>query len=406
MPLPTGLSHVVATISPPLGDRVNTPVEVTNLKALGSYNWIDYSIPTIAVPGIPPTWKDQPIPIHLSKDLGAPFFDEGIARKCGYTLESLLLAIEVSQAADPDFDLSKEGIDIVTNRKILRKLMRFSDSRIETKGKYNLSGFRIDAQLALNGRTMILTGYDKDVYGLDSITPDHICERMCTEELPTIHATDSSGDEINLRPVGYYRIVRYDLLGLRFLVRSRVDGKLGSSPHPKLEVSSEPEIEDLSIALGKTTLEMKPVDDSIPIHHNEGSGIRHVKFGEYVPQDLLMDIKLAHKGKVYWSNVYPQCLLSQTPNLKVAARTTTPRGENFVTQIQTYDQHSLKTEHQRQSSQFRRLVSVIKQMRQIIQAFGNSSQPLAFVWSRKGDMRVHKIHEKGKYLSDEGLDKF
>ncbi|KAG8704500.1 hypothetical protein FRC11_009827 [Ceratobasidium sp. 423] len=408
-PQPSGLSGIVATIPPPSGGTDNTPVEVTNFKALGSYNWIEDNTPTIAVPGIPPRWKDRPMPIHLSKDLEAPFFDEGIARKSGYTLEPLLLAIEVSQETDPDFDLSKEGIDIVSNRKCLRKLMRFSNSGVKAQRKSHFGfGFRVDAQLALNGRTMILSGYDNQVnpqQDIPTIPSDHICERLCTEELPTIHATDSSGDKVNLRPVGYYRIIRYDLLGLRFLVRSRVDGMVGSSPHPQLEVSSEPEIERLSIALEKT-LELKSDDVPIPLHQNEGLGLRHVKFGEYVPQDMLMDIKLVPKGKINWNAAYPQHLLSQTPNLKVANRTITPRGENFVTQIQTYDQHSLKAEHEKQSPQFRRLVSVLKQMRQIIQTHGSSSQPLAFVWSKKGNLWVYKIREKGKYLSDKGLDKF
>ncbi|KDN45780.1 hypothetical protein RSAG8_04613, partial [Rhizoctonia solani AG-8 WAC10335] len=235
---------------------------------------------------------------------------------------------------------------------------------------------------------------------------DHIFERMCTEELPTIHAAGSSGSNVPLRPVGYHRIVRYDLLGLRFLVRSRVDSMLQGSAHPQLESTSETEIDSLSNALEKARLEpdSEPPEVSTPLLQGEESGVRYVKFGEHVSQDLLMDIKLAPNGRVNWKNAYPQYFLSQTPKLRVATRATV-RGQDFVAQLKTYDPDSLKIEHDLQSQRFRNLAFVLKQMRQILQAHG-SSQPLAFVWTQRGGMKVYKIEEKSKYLSDKGLSKF
>ncbi|CAE7159134.1 unnamed protein product [Rhizoctonia solani] len=402
----------------------DTPVEVTNLKALGSYNWIEDEIPTIAIPGRPATWKDQPIPTRLRKDLGTPFFDENIARNITFSLQPDLLAIEVSQTADPEFDLSKENIDIVTNRNNLRKLMNFAGSR--GRAGY-IDRFRIDAQLAPNGRTIILTRYEKPRYETQTtgqqhnrnplpdnrskpndsrpqrapfIGFDHIFERMFTEELPTIHATNASGSNVSLRPVGYHRIVRYDLLGLRFLVRSRVDGMLRDS-------TLETEIDALSWALEKARLESapEPLEASTPLLQESESEIRYVKFGEHVPQSRLMDIKLAPNGKVDWRNVYPQYFLSQTPKLRVAARATV-QGQELVAQLKTYDSNLLKTEHTLQAQRFRNLVSVLKQMRQILQTQGSCSQPLAFVWTQRGDMMVHRIEEKTQYLSNKGLEKF
>ncbi|CAE6471854.1 unnamed protein product [Rhizoctonia solani] len=400
-----GLSDVVASIRPPSSSTDNSPVEVTNLKALGSYNWLEDQAPTIAIPGRPPVWKEQPMPIHLKENLGKPFFDEGIARKCGYPLEPDLLAIEVSQGADPNFKLSEEMIDIVTNRNNLRKLIDFANSGTTNRGKHRADHFRIDAQLAPNGRTMVLTRYETQAscrqQNEQFIGFDHIFERMCTEELPTIHAANSDGRTTYLRPVGYHRIVRYDLLGMRFLVRSRVDAMLSGPSKPHAERSTEIDINDLSRALEQATLE----SGSATLPQLQATGVQYVNFGELVPQDLFMDIKLAHKGNVNWGNVYPQYFLSQTPNLKVATRTAVQR-KNFVTQLDTYDQNSLKTEHEKQSQQFQSLVAVLKEMRRTLQTYGSSSQPLAFVWLQKGDMKAYRIQEKGEYLSDEGLEKF
>jgi hypothetical protein len=49
-----GLSGVVAWIRPPSNGTNDSPVEITNLKALGSYNWVEDRTLTIAVPGKPP----------------------------------------------------------------------------------------------------------------------------------------------------------------------------------------------------------------------------------------------------------------------------------------------------------------------------------------------------------------
>ncbi|KAJ1301905.1 hypothetical protein OPQ81_000745 [Rhizoctonia solani] len=437
----SGLSRIVATISSPEGGTDNTPVEVTNLKALGSYNWIEEQVPTIAIPGLPAVWRDQRIPIRLREDLGAPFFDEGIARKCGFPLEPDILAIEVSQAADPSFDLSNEKIDIVTNRNNLRKLISFANLGDRIGGRYS-NEFRIDAQLAPNGRTMILTRFEKPRYGQQalnynrqqnnvrqqnnrrqqnnglqqnnirqqnnqSIGYDHIFERMCTEELPTIHATDYSGNNLPLRPIGYHRIVRYDLIGLRFLVRSRVDGMLPRPTQSQREPALEPGIDDLVEALGRTRLEPEIANPGTQLVQREGSGVRYVNFGEHIPQDLLMDIMLVPNGNVNWKDAYPQFFLSQTPNLRVATRTTGP-GPKSVTRLQLHDQSSLRAEHDIQSQRFRNLIYVLKQMLQTIQAHGSSSQPLAFVWNRaaRRDLLAYRVEEMGEYLSDRGLERF
>ncbi|CAE6435167.1 unnamed protein product [Rhizoctonia solani] len=428
MSLLFGLSQVVATVPRPSTTNMeSTPVEVTNLRALGSYNWIEEEVPTIAIPGRPAVWRDQTVPIHLREELGTPFFDENIARKCGFPLQPDLLAIEVCQAADPDFDLANEKIDIVTNRNNLRKLLSFANQGNRGRERY-LDNFRIDVQLALNGRTMILTRYEAPRPGTNTpgrqqnhgsqrnngpprnnqsgfIGYDHIFERMCTQVLPIINAVDSSGGDVSLRPVGYHRIVRYDLLGLRFLVRSRVDAMSNGLSRSQPELFSQSEVDDLVQALQNTRLESELVEESPPQLQGEESGLQYVNFGEQVPQDLLMDIKLAPNGNVKWENVYPQFFLSQTPKLKVAARTAAA-GSKYVTRLTTYDQNLLQAEHVRQAQRFRNLVAVLNHMREIIQAHGSHSRPLAFVWTQPGDMMVYNIEQRGEYLSNEGLDRF
>jgi hypothetical protein len=75
----------------------------------------------------------------------------------------------------------------------------------------------------------------------------------------------------------------------------------------------------------------------------------------------------------------------------------------MVTRIDTYGEDILKTDH---TKQFQRFIALLTEMRRILQVHGSSSQPLAFVQSQEGVMKVFKIRQKGKYLSDEGLEKF
>ncbi|QRW23219.1 geranylgeranyl pyrophosphate synthetase [Rhizoctonia solani] len=407
-----GLSGVVASIRPPSNGTGNSPVEVSNLKALGSYNWVEDQVPTIAIPGGSTTssYVERTTLAHrIEWRYRKPFFDEDIARKCGYPLEPDLLAIKVSQATDPSFKLSEENIDIVTNRNNLRKLIEFANSGTGNRGQYRSENFRIDAQLAPNGRTMVLTRYEARRSERQSnnrfIGFDHMFERIATEELPSIRATNSGGRTVHLRPVGYHRIVRYDLLGMRFLVRSRVDAMLQGPSNSGYESSAEQDIDGLSKVLEQIKLKLDSVDTSLPILHEEAAGMRYVNFGEFVPQDSLMDIKLAHKHHINWNNVYSQYFLSQTPNLKIADRTTVGR-KCFVAQVDTYGKDSLKTEHEKRSQQFRNLVAVLREMRRTLQARGGSSQPLAFVYCQKGNLKAYIIREKGEYLSEEGLETF
>jgi hypothetical protein len=242
-------------------------------------------------------WKEQHIPIHLKEDLGKPFFDEGIARKCGHALGPALLAIEVCQATDPNFKLSNEKIDIVSNRNNLRSLIDFANTGVSSSRTPYARHFRIDAQLAPNGRTMVLTRYETKAPSRQKfIGFDHIFERTCTEELPTIRTTNSAGRNIDLQPLGYYRIVRYDLLGMRFLVRSRVDSM---KPESKPNSTRDPDIDGLSKALGETNLEPRSATLGTLLQ-GEGTDVQHVDFGEFVPQDLLMDLKLSPRRDFNW----------------------------------------------------------------------------------------------------------
>jgi hypothetical protein len=428
-------SRSIGVVSAPVaGGNGGAGVQATNVKALGSYNWIESSDPTIAIPGEyilstsptsahtiatqrtghPTVWTNPTLPVNLRDTPGAAHFDENVARKCGFPLEPVLRAISLTQATlgAPDFKLSDERIDIVTNRNNLRKLFQLVSSRTGPK-------FRIDAQLAPNGRTLVLTRYEPNVGPKNTRNPtsdnyDHMFERTASVYAhPVLGGTDEDGTEVQLRPVGYHRIVRYDMLGMRFLVRSRVDSMINET--------MEPEVDELARVLEGTHLRTNTSHPRVSVVQVDGSKLRHVLHGKDVPQDKVMDIKTIRAVQnVYWydlnflsqqvhwdplsfsrGTVYPQLFLSQTPTLKVASRS----GQS-ITKLETHTIDTLAREHEKQSNQFRALVGVLEQMRKIMQEHGGSAQPFAFVYAGTGNMLVHKIEEQGAYLSDKGLELF
>lgn len=253
--------------------------------------------------GHPTRWRGLTPPIRLRRAVCQPFFDQEIARQCGLPLESNLRAIQVTQESlgVRGFDLSKEHIDIVTNRNSLRNLLIFATSGANLGGCYSRrNSFRIDAQLAPNGRTMVLTRYETNSRQSNTPSYDEAFERVSTEEHALINATDVNGRRISLRAVGYHRIVRYDLLGMRFLVRSRVDAMVEESTERQRRAGSD--IDALANALRQTRLDSAPPPSRPPVSvvQVEGSTLRHIRFGDCVSQENLTDIKTVSGRSVNW----------------------------------------------------------------------------------------------------------
>ncbi|KAF8607130.1 hypothetical protein BDV93DRAFT_603786 [Ceratobasidium sp. AG-I] len=247
----------------------------------------------------------------------------------------MIKAISVTQGMlGKDFKLVDERIDVVADRNSLRKLLRFvraNGSDRDPRPAY-VREFRVDVQLAPNNRTLVLIPHEGN-------------------------GVDSSSFR------SYHRIIRYNLPGLRFLVRSEVDAVISASDlHPD---AAKPKggLEDLvntfaqtSISGSTVPLKPEPVALKRPakIINADGSKLRYLSHGELVPQSDIIDVRIFEIK----SDVYPQLFLSQTPTTKLATQ-----AKGRFNAIETYNNESqvLKETHDKMSPGLHALTEILTQ---------------------------------------------
>ncbi|RYO76632.1 hypothetical protein DL766_003738 [Monosporascus sp. MC13-8B] len=93
---------------------------ITEVRHLTSYSWLEKSVPTISVPGLPPIWSPPSRPMKLAPDSGMVYIDQNAARSPRSPIEPLFRAL---YAQHPGFEI--DDIDLVTDRNNIRKLLRF-----------------------------------------------------------------------------------------------------------------------------------------------------------------------------------------------------------------------------------------------------------------------------------------
>ncbi|KAG2742499.1 hypothetical protein P692DRAFT_20956079 [Suillus brevipes Sb2] len=130
------LSSKVAKFKP--STDALSPVEITNVKPIASYSWIEAATPTIAVPGSPRVWFTGPQ--RVPADSGIHIVDQNAfyMRKMS-PLVPIFAAIDVDDM-DPSFGYKQ--FDIITDCNNLRKLLRW------VSGSSDEKDFRIDVDVA------------------------------------------------------------------------------------------------------------------------------------------------------------------------------------------------------------------------------------------------------------------
>ncbi|KAJ5465257.1 geranylgeranyl pyrophosphate synthetase [Penicillium daleae] len=113
---------------------------ITDVKHLASYNWVEASTPTIAVPGSPARWSAPQGPRRVKKDSGLVYIAQNVARHPDSPLEPLFRSLYIEQ---PLFDIS--SIDVVTDRNNIRKLLSFIKPTLTKNG---LDPFTIQVDMA------------------------------------------------------------------------------------------------------------------------------------------------------------------------------------------------------------------------------------------------------------------
>ncbi|KAI0399777.1 geranylgeranyl pyrophosphate synthetase [Xylaria palmicola] len=280
-----------------LREPFNGPAVIENVKHLASYSWIEASVPTIAVPGIPPRWSPPATPRPLRKDSGLVYIAQNDARYPQSPLEPLFRSLFI---ADPEFDVGR--VDFITDRNNIRKLLSFIDPSSSRNG---LESFKISVEAV--GSTMLLSRIETKT--TEVIAPHEF--RGYGHEFEKAYTRCQLSDS-----TGYHRIVSYRFGGLSLIVRHEVDGYV-SQPRSTTSSRSTTEDDGLAGLLGSLSLTTPGSAPSrAPAYTPPGSKMVIREEGMVVPLDSTLEIKtrVSHK-QLDFQEIAAQLWASQTPKL-------------------------------------------------------------------------------------------
>jgi len=265
---------------------------ITKLKHLSSYNWIEASTPTIAVPGSPALWSVPKVPRRLPKDSGFVYIAQNAARHPESPLEPLFRALYIT---NPSFDLG--SVDIVTDRNNIRKLLSFINPSSSRNG---LEPFTISVEVSNN--TVIFCRQETKTH--EFVGPNEF--RGYGHEFEKAYTKSQVSDS-----TGHHRIISYRFGDLNFVVRYETDGYVATSAGSSANKSLEHD--NLTSALD--SLSLSPTASHSPTTL-AGSKLAIIRAGQTVPLESTLEIKtrVSHK-RLGISDVAPQLWISQTPKL-------------------------------------------------------------------------------------------
>ncbi|KAK8035839.1 hypothetical protein PG991_001912 [Apiospora marii] len=301
------------------------PATISDAQHLSSYSWIDCPEPTIAVPGIPPKWQPPKTRRRLPKDSGLRYIAQNAARHPDSPMEPLFRAL---CEADPTFDV--RGIDVVTDRNNMRKLLSFIDP---TSDRYGMESFIIHAELA-GGKTVILSRVEPQTHefiGRNKFKGHgHEFEKAYTTcEIPN--------------STGHHRIIRYCFGGLSYVVRFEVDAYVDAGD---------------------------PVDEKPLADLKYDSRLTVRKQGRIIPSESTLEIKtrVAHKPMTI-SDLASQLWSSQTPKLVRAYHHNGLFGKEAHVQDVAYE---IAGWERAQQPQLKKLAALMTKLTDLVKGFGGS----------------------------------
>lgn len=279
---------------------VPASANITNVKHLASYNWIEApaATPTIAVPGSPDLWSPPKSHFRLQKDTGYVYIAQNAARLPESPLEPLFRSLYVLH---PSFDIA--SVDVVTDRNNIRKLLGVINPRWNGNKRED---FTIHVEVMKN--TTILCRSEVRVE--ENIRPNefrgygHSFEKKCTTQ------------QVN-GSTGHHRMISYSFGGMKFIVRYETDGYIGVA-HTQQSIQSAyiqaPSIDDLSTILDTLSLSQERRTPRKADTAEAKLIIR--KEGQVVALQSTLEVKtrVVHRPLAF-DDVVAQLWVSQTPNL-------------------------------------------------------------------------------------------
>lgn len=242
--------------------------------------------------GAPPIWSPPGIAPQLRPDSGTVYVDQNTDRNPRSPLEPIVRAVTFLHLG---FDF--EDIDIITDRRPLRKLYAFVAGEID------------DFQFAVEliGSTVLFIRTETQTR--ETIPPGEFrgyrraFEEEYTKLLPSAKGTTS-----------HHRVSRYNFGGLTFLVRSAVDGFIEEKPKPDEKSGKDNDSDDDLVKY------MKAASLRIPTFPNTTAsstlGVRVLEGGQKTPHSTLFELKTQSKFSktpFQLSRKMPDLWIAQTP---------------------------------------------------------------------------------------------
>lgn len=300
-----------------LDDAGTTVASISDVKHLSSYNWIEASTPTIAVPGSPPRWSAPEAPQQLKKDSGLIYIAQNAARHPESPLEPLFRALYIT---DPSYDI--RSVDVVSDRNNIRKLLSFINPGLT---KNELQPFTINVEVTKD--TAIFCRMETATY--EFIRPHQF--RGFGHEFEKAYTTNQVSGS-----TGHHRIISYRFGDLQFVVRHETDGYVDSGSSAASFNTSDSTYDHLPSML--ESLSLSPINSA-----STGSKLNIKKEGQVVPLESTLEIKtrVVHRP-LKIREVAPQLWVSQTPKLVRAYHKNgifqTPEVEDVTAEIKRWEE--------------------------------------------------------------------
>ena len=303
------------------GIKTPSSASVTNVNHLSSYNWIEASTPTIAVPGSPALWSAPRGTQQLKRDSGLVFIAQNAARHPDSPLEPLFRSLYITH---PLFDI--HTVDVVTDRNNIRKLLSFINPG---SSKFVLEAFTIRVEITKN-------------------TAIFCRDEAATQEFIGPADFRGFGHEFEKKytknqikgSTGHHRIISYSFGHLNLVVRHETDGYIDvNTKIPCFSSSRETADNILTNALESLTLSS---NRSPPSTTTSGSKLSIHEQGQVIPLASTLEIKtrVIHRP-LGFSEVAPQLWASQTPKLVRAyhqkGKFQQPEVEDVTAQIKMWE---------------------------------------------------------------------
>lgn len=335
-----------------------------------SYNWIEATEPTIAVPGSPAPWSAPQGSHQIKKDSGFVYIAQNAVRHPNSPLEPLFRALYIEQ---PSFDI--DSIDVVTDRNNVRQLLSFVNP---TQRKNGLDSFTMNAQTAIFCRAETAT------YAI--IGPSDF--RGFGREFEKSYTINQV-----MNSTGHFRIISYRLGGLSFLVSHETDSYVSDSkPGAKDDTSTG---DNLAGILHSFPLTSETTETTSTVQASVESELTIKREGQVVSRESTLEIKtrVFHKP-LELSEVVPQLWISQTPKLVRAyhqrGRFQRPEVEDVTTAMKDWEKGN--------QDDIKKLIALVNRILRVTRNWGGSS---IISYDPLEDKLVIKQVERKKMLPDD-----